>query len=96
MMGDSNNGFYYPWLHDSPNPWNEGPDQAKVNSSRFFDTAAWKEHQFTLYAIGFFMAYIGLYIPFFHVQVYCQEKLIIADELNIYLLPIMNAAGTFG
>ncbi len=63
---------------------------------RVFDAAVWKEPNFSLFAIAFFCGYIGLYIPFFYIQIYCLEKGIIDGELNSYILPIMNSAGFFG
>lgn len=66
------------------------------SARRVFDAAAWKEPQFMLYACSFSIGYVGLYIPFFYLQIYCMEKLIIVGEFNFYLLPVMNAAGFFG
>lgn len=63
---------------------------------KVFDAAAWKEPHFTLYAISLFVGYMGMYIPFFYIQLYCLEKNIITGELNFYLLPILNASGLFG
>ncbi|PVH97040.1 putative monocarboxylate transporter [Periconia macrospinosa] len=63
---------------------------------RIFDSSVWKEAQYTLFAISFFLGYVGLYIPFFYIQLYCADKTIITGEFNFYLLPIMNASGFFG
>lgn len=63
---------------------------------QFFNRAAWKELEFSLYAISFFLGYMGLYIPYFYVQLYCVEKSIITGDLLLYLLPVLNASGFFG
>ncbi|KAF2179128.1 MFS general substrate transporter [Zopfia rhizophila CBS 207.26] len=63
---------------------------------RVFDAGAWKEPDFTLFGLALFVSYIGMYIPFFYIQLYCFEKSVITDGLNFYLLPIMNASGFFG
>jgi hypothetical protein len=63
---------------------------------KLFISSTWKETRYTLFAVSFFMGYVGLYIPFFYIQLYCSEKSIITGEFNFYLLPIMNASGFFG
>jgi len=63
---------------------------------RVFDAAAWKEPEFSLYALSLFIGYIGIYIPFFYIQTFCLQKRIIDGELSTYILPIMNGAGFFG
>ncbi|KAF1953320.1 MFS general substrate transporter [Byssothecium circinans] len=63
---------------------------------RIFDATAWKEPHYTLYALALFVGYIGMYVPFFYIQLYCSETSIITGELNLYLLPIINTAGFFG
>ena len=39
---------------------------------------------------------MGMYIPFFYVQLYAIEKKIMSEDLAFYLLAILNAASTFG
>ncbi|KAF1978045.1 monocarboxylate transporter [Bimuria novae-zelandiae CBS 107.79] len=64
---------------------------------RVFDISAWKEpHYYTFYAMALFVGYMGMYIPFFYIQVYCLENSIMTEDLGFYLLPIMNASGFFG
>lgn len=58
--------------------------------------AAFKDAEYTLFAIGMFLGYLGFYIPFFYIQLYSLEKSDITGELNFCLLPMMNAAGFFG
>jgi predicted MFS family arabinose efflux permease len=63
---------------------------------RVFEASAWKEPHFSLYAMALFVGYMGMYIPFFYIQLYCVENAIIVGELAFYLLPIMNASSFFG
>jgi hypothetical protein len=63
---------------------------------KLFISSAWREKQYSLFAASFFMGYVGLYIPFFYIQLYCADKSIVTGEFNFYLLPIMNASGFFG
>ena len=63
---------------------------------RIFDRNAWNDPEFILYAIALFIGYAGTYVPYFYVQLYCIEQDIITGNLNLYLLPTMNASGFFG
>jgi predicted MFS family arabinose efflux permease len=65
-------------------------------SRRGLDLAAFRDSEYTLFAIAMFLGYLGLYIPFFYIQLYSLERFSITGELNFYLLPIMNATGFFG
>lgn len=67
-----------------------------TSSRRGLDFAAFKDSEYTLFAIAMFLGYLGLYIPFFYIQLYSLEKSNITGELDFYLLPIMNASGFFG
>ena len=63
---------------------------------RIFDRAAWGDAEYTLFAIALFVGYIGMYVPYFYIQLYCVEQGIITGDLNFYLLPTINASGFFG
>ncbi|TVY89549.1 Aspyridones efflux protein [Lachnellula willkommii] len=63
---------------------------------KVFDSKAWREPEYTLYAIAVVVGYLGLYTPYFYIQLFSIEKGIISGSLNLYLLPIINAAGFFG
>ena len=60
-----------------------------------FDVAAWKYPPFVVFSIGLFLAFIGLYIPFFYIIVYA-ESLAVDEDLSFYLLSVLNAASVFG
>ncbi|KAF2094341.1 MFS general substrate transporter [Rhizodiscina lignyota] len=57
---------------------------------------AWREPQFALFAVALLVAYAGMYIPFFYIQLFCTEKGFATGHLDQYLLPIINAAGLPG
>lgn len=61
-----------------------------------FDAAAWREMPFALYACAVFFGFIGLYIPFFYVQLYSIERDVVDTGLVFYLVPLLNAASLFG
>ena len=63
---------------------------------RVFDRAAWAEPEYTLFAIALFVGYMGMYVPYFYIQLFGIQQGIITGDLNFYLLPIINASGFFG
>lgn len=63
---------------------------------RFLDMTAFKEWPYVLYVAGMFLAFIGLYAPFFYVQSYAIETKLASPDLAFYLLSVINAASTFG
>lgn len=63
---------------------------------RLFDVTAWAEPAYVVYAFAMFFGFLGLYIPFFYVQLYSIEERIVGTSLAFYLLPILNAASFFG
>lgn len=63
---------------------------------RLFDVTAWAEPAYVVYAFAMFFGFLGLYIPFFYVQLYSIEEHIVGPSLAFYLLPILNAASFFG
>ncbi len=61
---------------------------------RLFDTQAWKEPDFCLWAAFLFLSLLGLYLPSYYIQLYGIG--IIDRDLALYLLPILNAGSFFG
>jgi MFS family permease len=70
------------------------PPPKKARS--LFDGTAFKSLPYTVFSFGMFMAFIGLYIPFFYVVVSAEVKFQIADDLSFYLLSVLNASSAFG
>ena len=63
---------------------------------RVFDIEAWRDPEFPLYAASLFVGYAGMFVPYFYIQLYASQKHVVDDNLNSYLLPIINAASFFG
>ena len=62
----------------------------------FLDLTVFKEPAFMLYTVGMFLAFIGLYTPFFYSQSYALETKLAGPNLAFYLLAVINATSTFG
>ena len=63
---------------------------------KLVDLVVFKEASYLLFAIGEFFTFMGLYIPFFYVQLYSIQGNIVDVNLGFYLLSIMNAGSFFG
>lgn len=51
---------------------------------------------YSIQIVGFFVGFMGLYMPFFYSQVYALTNNITNPDLAFYLLPIMNSTSIFG
>jgi len=60
------------------------------------ELAAFREPPFTLFTIGLFFSFMGLYTPIFYIQTYAIQERIMDTNLAFYILPILNAASIFG
>jgi MFS family permease len=67
-----------------------------AQTRRLFELAAFKEVPFTMFSVGEFFGFMGLYIPFFYIQSYVINKNIMSSHLGFYMLSILNAASLFG
>ncbi len=63
---------------------------------KLIDSSAWREPPFLLLSVAEFFGFMGLYIPFFYVQLYAIEKTDIDEHLAFYLLTLLNAGSLFG
>ncbi len=63
---------------------------------KLIDRSAWQEAPFLLLSVAEFFGFMGLYIPFFYVQLYAIEKTDIEEHLAFYLLTLLNAGSLFG
>lgn len=63
---------------------------------KLFDAKAWTELPYSLYGVALFLGFIGLYIPFFYIQLYALDNGIMGADLAFYILPVMNAGSFFG
>ena len=60
------------------------------------DLPAFKEAPFNLFSLGLFLAFIGLYFPFFYASIYGTRIVDLPDETAFYLLCVLNAGSIFG
>jgi predicted MFS family arabinose efflux permease len=67
-----------------------------AKSRSLLDLRAFLIPAYALDVLGFFIGFIGLYMPFFYAQVYAIETQIASENFAFYLLAIMNATSTFG
>ena len=63
---------------------------------RLVDLTAWKEVPYAIFGVAEFLGYMGIYIPFFYVQLYAREKVGIDESFAFYLLVLLNVGSFFG
>lgn len=63
---------------------------------RTFDTSALRDIPFMLFTSSSLFGFVGLYIPFFYVQLYSIQKIRAQKGLVPYFLPLLNAGSFFG
>lgn len=72
---------------------------AKAPPRALLDMSALKEPPFLLFAGCMFFTFIGLYIPFFYIQVFSEVRNVLAPNhlnLNAYLVVFLNVGSFFG
>lgn len=67
-----------------------------ASKRKIVDWSAFREPPYALFVGGGFLAFIGLYTPFFYIQLFAIQSNIADTNLAFYLLPILNASSTFG
>ncbi|ORY66592.1 major facilitator superfamily domain-containing protein [Pseudomassariella vexata] len=60
------------------------------------DTSAFKEATFLTFAIGGFFAFVGLYIPFFYIELFTLEHGLASRTFSPYMVTFMNAGSIIG
>ncbi|CAJ0549956.1 Ff.00g065510.m01.CDS01 [Fusarium sp. VM40] len=70
----------------------------KFSSTRrkIIDCTAFQEPPYIFFTLGLFLAFMGLYVPLYYVQLHAIDGGITDSNLGFYLLPILNAASVFG
>ena len=63
---------------------------------RLFDATALTEPPFVIFAAVLLLGFIGLYIPFFYIQVYSIQRGFVKNPVVFYLLTLLNAGSFFG
>ena len=67
---------------------------AKTRS--LLDLGAFLIPAYSLQIAGFFIGFMGLYMPFFYAQLYALQDKITNENLAFYLIAIMNSTSVFG
>jgi MFS family permease len=60
------------------------------------DLPAFKSPPFTLFSIGLFLSFAGLYVPIFYIVSWAQEHAHIEATQSFYMLATLNGASVFG
>lgn len=66
------------------------------NAKRRLALSAWRDISYTWFSCSAFFGFLGVYIPFFYVQLYAQQRKTVSGELVFYLPPLLNAGSLFG
>ncbi len=61
-----------------------------------FDLSGWPEAPFSLFSIAKIFGFMGLYVPFFYIQIYALESTYIDKNLAFYLPVLLNTGSFFG
>lgn len=60
------------------------------------DLSAFREATFNTFSLGLFLAFVGLYFPFFYTPIYGTRIAQPPNDVAFYLLPVMNAGSIAG
>ena len=60
------------------------------------DHKAFREAGFTIFSLGLFLTFVGLYFPFYYTSIYGTRIVGLSDNVSFYLLPAINAGSIFG
>lgn len=94
-MGDSCNGLRSTRQSGRPHlvPENAGEASGSQVIVRSF---GWLEAPFSLFSTAMFFGFMGLYVPFFYIQIYALESTYIDKNLAFYLPVLLNTGSFFG
>jgi MFS family permease len=62
----------------------------------FLDNSAFTDIPFVLCGIASFFTFLGLYVPFFYIQLYSIRFNIASNDFSAYLVTLLNAGSVFG
>ena len=63
---------------------------------RLLDVAAWKEIPYAIFGVAELSGFMGVYIPFFYVQLFASEKIQVEKARVVYMLVLLNVGSFFG
>jgi len=65
-------------------------------SRDILDLAAFRSAPFSLYTLGLFLSFIGLYVPIFYIILWAEKHADVDAGMSFYLLALLNGSSTFG
>lgn len=60
------------------------------------DVSAFKDLRYVAFVMGGFFSFIGLYVPFFYIELFTVEHGLASDSFAPYMVAIMNGASVLG
>ncbi|KAJ6256444.1 hypothetical protein Dda_8945 [Drechslerella dactyloides] len=72
------------------------PLQFPVGRRSLLLPSAFKELPYTFTALALMLTFMGVYVPYFHIQTYAAEYIGLGKDVSYQLLTIMNVAAIFG
>ncbi|KAK6355590.1 hypothetical protein TWF696_004690 [Orbilia brochopaga] len=72
------------------------PLQFPVGPRSLLLPSAFKELSYTFTAVALMISFMGIYVPYFHIQTYAAEYIGLGKEISYQLLTIMNVSAIFG
>ena len=65
-------------------------------SRAMLDLLAFKNAPISLFSLGLFLAFAGLYVPIFYIIIFSEVHVHVGTDLSFYLLAMLNGASGFG
>ncbi|KAJ8060884.1 hypothetical protein OCU04_009965 [Sclerotinia nivalis] len=63
---------------------------------KFHNANSFRDKPFLVFCLGVFLGFMGMYVPFYYVQLYALEVCHMDENFSFYLLAIINGSSTFG
>lgn len=60
------------------------------------DFSAFRELPFCLFCLAVFVGYIGLYVPFFYMELFASQEAGLNSRLSFYMLPVLSSGSVVG
>jgi predicted MFS family arabinose efflux permease len=70
--------------------------QSSAKLRKLLQIDAFQEPPYLVFVIGFFLTWLGYFVPSFFIPTYARVSLGASDSLKFYLVSIMNAGSFFG
>ena len=63
---------------------------------KLFNAAPFTDIPFLIFNLGVFFSFMGVYVPFYYIQLYALQECNMDQSFSFYLLAIINASSTVG